>query len=155
VLVACLNVSTFRHYWEGTDPPLLEYLVRVTAAVVQQGIKDGYRVGLISNGSLAHADQPFRVPPGRSPGQLAHLLTALAGVTPFVSGSFDRLLTSEVPRLPYGATLVIVTALTFPPLPEVLLSLKQHGRQITLLSFAHQLPPVIPGINIIHRPFQS
>ena len=92
VMMVCLNVSTLAHYWEGILPELLEHLVRVTASIVQQGLQDGYRVGLVSNGCLAHADQPFRVPPGRSPDQLAHLLSTLAGVTPLVTGSFDRFL---------------------------------------------------------------
>ena len=31
-----------------------------------QAVEDGYSVGLFSNSCLAHADQPFRIPPGRS-----------------------------------------------------------------------------------------
>ncbi|MEW5868818.1 MAG: DUF58 domain-containing protein [Chloroflexota bacterium] len=153
VLVMCLNVSTFPHYWEGTLPELLEYLVRVTATLVEQALRDGYRVGLISNGCLAHADQPFRVPPGRSPGQLAHLLTALAGVTPLVTGPFDRVLMSQVPRMPYGATLVVVTGVMTDDLTETLSRLKQHGWRITLLCFAKQAPPSIPGVKVMHLPF--
>lgn len=153
VMVVCLNVSTLPHYWEGTQPELLEYLVRVAAALVERGLHDGYRVGLISNGCLAHADQPFRIPPGRSPEQLAHLLTALAGVTPFTTGPFDRFLMAEVPRMPYGASLAIVTGLMTPNLAETVLRLKQHGRRITLLSFAQESPPQIAGVNILHLPF--
>ncbi|MBN2549961.1 MAG: DUF58 domain-containing protein [Anaerolineales bacterium] len=155
VMVICLNVVTFPHYWEGTDPELLEHLVRVTATLVQHGLESGYRVGLISNGCLAHADQPFRVPPGRSPEQLVHLLTALAGVTPFSAGSFERFLINEATRLPYGATLVIVTGLVDQSLPETILRLRQHGRQVMLFSFARQAPPVIPGVTIYHSPFQG
>ena len=153
VMVVCLNVSTFPYYWEGTHPELLEHLVSVAATLVEYGLRDGYRVGLISNGCLAHADQPFRVPPGRSRQQLGQLLTALAGVTPFAIGSFDRFLMAEVPRLPYGATLVVVTGLLNKDLAETLLRLRQHGRRLTLLSFAKQTPPSIPGVNILHLPF--
>lgn len=153
VLVVCLNVSTLPHYWEGTYPGLLEYLVRVSATLVQRGLQDGYRVGLISNGSLAHADQPFRVPAGRSSEQLSRLLSALAGVTPFVTGPFDRFLMAEMPRLPYGATLMIVTGLMTPALAETILRLRQHGRQITLLSFARNKPPSIPGVQVSHLPY--
>jgi len=153
VMVVCLNVSTLQHFWEGHIPELLENLVRASAAIVQQGLQDGYRVGLISNGCLAHADQPFRIPPGRSPGQLAHLLTVLAGVTPFVTGSFDRFLMAEVPRLPYGSTLVILTGLMNPALAEAVLRIKERGRRITLISFARQTPPNIPGVNVVHLPF--
>jgi uncharacterized protein (DUF58 family) len=154
VMVVCLNVSTMPHYWEGTYPELLEHLVKVSASVMQQGIQDGYRVGLISNSCLAHADQPFRVPPGRSPEQLAHLLTALAGVTPLVTGSFDRFLMAEVPRLPYGATLVIITGLMTPATAETILRLRKHGRRITVLSFAREKPPLLKGVAVHHLPFE-
>jgi uncharacterized protein (DUF58 family) len=153
VMMVCLNVSTLAHYWEGILPALLEHLIRTAAAVVQQGLQDGYRVGLVSNGCLAHADQPFRVPPGRSPGQLAHLLSTLAGVTPLVTGSFDRFLISEGPRLPYGATLVVITGLMSPELAETLLRLRQHGRRITLLDFSREAPPAIQGVNVVHLPY--
>ena len=152
-MIFCLNVSTLPNYWEGTQPELLEYLVRVSAALVKQGLEDGYRVGLISNGCLAHADQPFRIPPGRSPAQLTHLLTALAGVTPFATGRFERFLVRAMPRLPYGATLVIVTGLMNPDLVETIWRLKQHGRRISLLSFAKDAPPIMPGVAVHHYPF--
>jgi uncharacterized protein (DUF58 family) len=132
---------------------LLERLLSVAATLVSQGLQDGYRVGLISNGCLANSDQPFRIPPGRSPQQLAYLLQALAGVTPVVVAPFEQFLLREVPRVPYGATLLIVTAVTSPGLAENLLRLKKHERQLTLLSLAQESPPRLPGVRSIHLPF--
>jgi uncharacterized protein (DUF58 family) len=108
---------------------------------------------LIANGCLAHADQPFRIPPGRSPQQLAHLLEALAGVTPVVTAPFERFLLREAPKVPFGATLVILTAVTTPELAQAILQLKRHERRITLISLALDPPPSIPGIQCLHRPF--
>ena len=153
IMVVCLNVSTFARHWEGTNPDLLEHVIKVAATLVTKGIEDGYRVGLIANGCLAHADQPFRIPPGRSPKQLASLLEALAGVTPVVTGPFENFLIKQVPRISYGATLQIVTSVTNPELFETLVQLKHHGRHITLLSFAKQAPEKIPGIRTFHIPF--
>jgi len=155
VAVICLNVSTLAHTWEGTDSDLLEHLVRAAAALAQRGLELGYRVGLVSNGCLAHADQPFRVPPGRSPQQLARLLTTLASVTPFVTGPFDRFLLAEAPRLPYGASLLVVTGLVTPALAETMLRLRQHSRRLTLMSFARESPPSIPGVTCYHLPFNG
>lgn len=155
VLIVCLNAMTMPHYWEGTDPALLEHLVKVAASVAEKAMQDGYRVGMVSNSSLAHADQPFRVPPGRSPNQLVNLLTALASVTPFVTGTFDRFLLAEAPRLPYGATLMVITAILNPELVESLVQMKHHGRRMILLSLAHQPPPTIQGITVYHQPFYS
>jgi uncharacterized protein (DUF58 family) len=155
VLVVCLNVMTFPHYWEGTNPELLEHLVKVAATIAERAMQDGYRVGMVSNSSLAHADQPFRVPPGRSPNQLVNLLTALASVTPFVTGTFDRFLIAEAPRLPYGATMLVITAVLNGELIEALMQMKQHGRKVILLSLAQQIPAPIPGITIHHLPYHS
>jgi uncharacterized protein (DUF58 family) len=153
VMVVCMNVSTFSRPWEGIYPELLEYLIEVAATIVDEGIREGYKVGLMANGCLAHADQPFRIPPGRSPQQLAVLLQALAGVTSVVTGSFDRFLLREIPHIQYGATLVILTTVTSPELVTTLIQLKKHERRITLYSLGEEAPPQIPGIRIIHQPF--
>jgi uncharacterized protein (DUF58 family) len=155
VMVVCMNVSTFTRHWEGVYPELLEHLIKVAATLVNQGFREGYKVGLVANGCLAHADQPFRIPPGRSPQQLAILLQALAGVTSVVTGNFERFLLREIPRLQYGATLIILTAVTTPELASTLIQLKQHERRISLFSLAKEPPPVIPGIQIIHQPFED
>ncbi len=155
VVVVCLNVSTFSRHWEGTNSALLEHLVQASATLVNEGIQKGYSVGLISNGCLANADQPFRIPPGRSPNQLAHLLHALAGVTPVVTAQFERFLIRDIPRVPFGATLVIVTAVTTPALAETLVRLNRRERKITLISFAKEPPPPIPKVRVIHTPYKD
>lgn len=60
--------------------------------LVDRGIQDGYRVGIISNACLSISDHPFHTQPGRSPQQLATLLSALEGITPVVVAPFERLL---------------------------------------------------------------
>jgi uncharacterized protein (DUF58 family) len=155
VMMVCMNVSTFTRHWEGIYPDLLEYLIRVAATIVNEGIREGYKVGLVANGCLAHADQPFRIPPGRSPQQLVVLLQALAGVTSVVTGNFDRFLLREIPRVQYGATLIILTSVITPELASTLIQLKQHERRITLYSLGEDAPPIIHGIQTIHQPFQA
>lgn len=153
VMVACLNVSTFERHWEGVYPPALEYLVSLTATLLTQGIEQGYQVGLIANGCIARSDQPFRIPPGRTPRQLAVLLQALAGVNPLVTAPFERFLVRELPRVPYGASLVIISGVVTGSLAETLLLLKRHERRMTLISTAPAAPPPIPGVHTIHLPF--
>jgi uncharacterized protein (DUF58 family) len=153
VMVVCLNVATFARHWEGVYPALLEHLIKMAATLVNQGVDEGYKVGLIANGCLAHADQPFRIPPGRSPQQLASLLGALAGVTSVVTAPFERFLLKEAPKVPFGATLVILTAIITPELALALMQLKRHERRITLISLAADPPPLLPGIRCLHRPY--
>lgn len=153
VMVLCLNVSTYARYWEGVYPELLEHMLRMTATLANQGIQDGFQVGLISNGCLSNSDQPFRIPPGRTAQHLAQLLTVLAGVTAITVAPFERFLLKEIPQVPFGATLVIITAITSPELLETLLRLKRHERRVTLISLAEQAPVEIPGVASIHRPY--
>jgi uncharacterized protein (DUF58 family) len=155
VMVLCLNISTHHRYWEGVYPELLEHLLSVAATVVYEGMQRGFRVGMISNGCLANSDQPFRIMPGRSPGQLAHLLSAIAGITPVVVAPFERLLLREIPRVPYGSSLLILTAITSSELSDTLLRLHKHERQITLLSLEKEAPVLIPGVRSIHMPFKE
>jgi uncharacterized protein (DUF58 family) len=155
VMVVCMNVSTFAHQWEGIHPELLEHIIRIAATLVNEGIREGYKVGLVANGCLAHADRPFRIPPGRSPQQLGVLLQSLAGVTSVVTGNFENFLMREIPRVQYGATLIILTAVTTPELATTLIQLKQHERHITLYSIAEEEPPAIPGVHIIYQPYQK
>jgi uncharacterized protein (DUF58 family) len=155
VLVICLNVTTFARHWEGVYPALMEALVSTAAALVVQYFRDGYQVGLISNGCLAHSDRPFRIPPGRSPRQLGNLMEALAGVTPMVMVPFEEFLVKEMPKVYYGASLLVVTAVHPPALQDTLQSLRQHGRKVTMISLAKEPLPSTPGIEVLHLPFQE
>ncbi len=154
VLMVCLNVSTLERYWEGVLPDLLERLVRVAATLLYHAYEAGYAVGLLSNGCLAHSDQPFRLPPGRSAEHLAATLSLLAGVTPFTTGPFAQYLTRSMTEVPFGATVVVVTAVVPAELNETLVSLKRYRRNITLVSLAPAPPREIPGIRNVHLPFR-
>jgi hypothetical protein len=140
--------------WLGTHKDLFEQLIRVAATIAYQGYQDGYSVGLISNGCLARADRPFQISPSRSSQQLASLLQALAAVTPYTSAPFENFLVKSMPKVPYGATLVVVTALMPPVLIETLLSLKRYRPNTTLISLDTCMPPQIPGVRTVHLPFE-
>ncbi len=154
-LIVCLNAATFERHWEGTQPRLFEALLRTTASVVNEAFALGYRVGLISNGCIAHSDRPFRIPPGRSRGQLPRLLEALAGLTPLVTVPFERFLLAQAPQLEYGSSLLVVTSLTSPALAETLVRLRCRCRRTTLISMAEEPPPVIPGVATFHQPLAA
>lgn len=154
VTMVCINTSTFERHWEGVYPELLEHLISVSATLVYETIQDGYQVGLLSNGCLAHADRPLNIPPSRSPRQLGYLLEALAGITPMVMVPFESFLLREMPKVPYGASLLVISAVTTPTLMGTLQRIKQHNRKVTLLSLAETAPEPLPGITLLHRPFQ-
>jgi uncharacterized protein (DUF58 family) len=155
VMMVYLNVATASQYWLGTRRDLLEQLISIAATLAYHGIQDGYAVGLVSNGALAHADRPFHIPPGRSPAQLSTLLEALAAVTPYTTAPFEEYLVRTLPQVSYGATLVVVTSLVSPALVETLLRLKRYRAHTTLISLAAAAPPDLPGIRTLHLPFDA
>ena len=68
--------------------------------------------------------------PGRSPAQLTYVLESLAAITPFALGTLEDLLAQESPRLPWGATLVVVTGTLTPEMVATLRRLRQVGRVV-------------------------
>jgi len=151
-LVVLLNVSTFEHNWQGVIPELFERAISVAGSIATWAVGQKYRVGLAANGCMHFSDQPIRVPPGRSPGQLAAILEALAGVTAFATSSIQDLLRRESPRLPWGATLVVVTAIVTDELAAAILHLREAGRRMALVSLAEEPPPQLDGVIAYHLP---
>jgi uncharacterized protein (DUF58 family) len=154
-LVIVLNVATFAKHWHGVNPPLLERLISMTASIASHSIQERYIVGLIANGSIPHSDQPIKVLPSRRPDQLTRVLEALAAVTSFATSSIETLLLTESVRLPWGATLVVVTALLTDELRATLLRLHEVGRRLVLVSLEEEAPSpqsLPPGIVVYHLP---
>jgi uncharacterized protein (DUF58 family) len=158
-LVLFVNVATFAHHWQGTNPLLLEQVIAMAASIAYYSLEARQVVGLLANGSIPHSDQPIKVLPSRRPDQLARVLEALAAVTSFTTSSVESLLLAESPRLPWGATLVVVTGVVTETLLAALVHLHEVGRRVVLVSLEevgaalmplpHGLPP---GVRVYHLP---
>jgi uncharacterized protein (DUF58 family) len=146
-LLVCLNLLTLAHEWQGTIPELLEQAVSVAATLASYGAERRCEVGLLANGCWPLSDQPLKVLPGRSPYQLARILEALAAVSPLPTSRLGDLMLRESGRLPWGATLAVVTAVLAEDLTEAMLRLARAGRRVVLLSLdAGQPAEELPGI---------
>ena len=88
-----------------------------------------------------------------TPKQLARILEALAAVTGFATSSIEALLLEESPKLPWGATLVVVTGIVSEELATTLLRLRDVGRRLVLVSLDQQPPAQeLEGILSYHLP---
>lgn len=143
-LVVFLNVATFARHWEGVKPLLLEQAIAVAASIASHAVEQRYLVGLMANGSIPHSDQPIKVLPSRRPDQLARVLEALAAVTSFTTSTIESLILTESPRLPWGATLVVVTPTVSEALLAALVRLRDVGRRLVLVSLEEE-PSRPPG----------
>ena len=151
-LVIFLNVANFERFWHGYDPILLEKTITVAASVANFAAERRYAVGLVANGCLAEADQPIRVPPGRSPGQLTRILEMLSAIRPIASMPLEDLLISESAGLPWGSTLVVVTGLVTEQIALAVQRLRDAGRNMVLISLQESSPPYLEGVLIYHLP---
>ncbi len=152
-LILFLNVATFPKHWQGIDPVLLERAISVVASIANYATEQRHVVGVIANGSVPHSDQPIKVLPSRDPRQLVRILEALAAVTGFATSSIEDLLLTESPKLPWGATLVIVTGVVSEELVATLLRLRDVGRRLVLVSLDQQPPSrELEGILCYHLP---
>ena len=148
-----LNVATLPRHWHGSIPELQERAISVASSLAAYCTELRLPVGLIANGFLPGSDQPIRLLPGRSPGQLVRILELLAAITPFATQPIEQLIWREAPRLPWGTTLLVVTAIAHDDLLATLLDLSQAGRQVVLFTLTEQ-PPTrqLPGILVYHLP---
>lgn len=154
-LVLFLNVATYARHWQGVNPIILEKAIATTASIANHAVDERYIVGLVANGSIPHSDQPIKVLPSRRPDQLTRVLEALAAVTSFSTSSIESLLLAESPRLAWGATLVVLTAVITEDLVSTLYRLHKVGRRLVLVSLEEKPPPAfleLPGLVIHHLP---
>jgi len=151
-IVGFLNVATAEEHWRGADEPTLERAVTVTASIAYYAAGQQFGVGLVSNGSVHRSDQALKVPPGRSPHHLTHILEALAAVMGYATSPIESLLLSESPRLPWGATLVIVTSVIPEDLLAALIRLREVGRRLVLVALSRETPVILPGVVTYHLP---
>ncbi len=140
-LVILLNVATLAKHWQGYIPERMERVVSVAASIAAYAVEQRWPVGILTNGVLPESDQAVKVLPGRSLSQLTRIMEALAAVSAVASKQIEDLIREESPRLPWGSTLVVVTALVTEPLKATLAGLRAGGRRLALVS----LEPVDPA----------
>jgi hypothetical protein len=146
-----LNVATLIRHWHGYIPELQERAISVAGSLAALASEERMPVGLIANGALPNSDQALRVLPGRSPSQLMHILELLAAVTPFATQPIEELLVEQAPHLPWGATVVVVTAIAHEDLLATLLDLAAAGRRVVLVTLAEEPPTQLMGSVIVYH----
>jgi len=150
-LLIFLNMVTLPRHWQGTIPELLEDVVSAGASIASYAVEKRFQVGLLANGCWPQSDQPLKVLPSRSPDQLMRILEALAAVSAMPTISIEALLHSESARLPWGATLAVVTAVVTEELLIVMSRLQDAGRRMVLLHMDDKPLPFEISRVAVHR----
>lgn len=151
-VVFAVNIASFEHFWRGVWPDMMEYTLSVAASLANWAAEQDYAFGLVCNGAYARADQPVRIPPGRRSNQLRMVLEALAGVKYFVTGEFGRYVLSESPKLPLGATIVMITPFISDMIATATQRLMNSGRQVVWVTLGKKKPDSIHNVPHHHVP---
>lgn len=122
-----LDTITFSHLWEGQNSNLLELSVTVAASLAQQLIEGRHQVGLYANAPIPDRSRTVRISPGRRPGQLTRIFEHLAMLSPAFGDRIEKMLAEEIPRLPWGASMVIISSRIHPDLQRSLVRMARRG----------------------------
>ncbi len=129
-----LNTATLDPYWSGCVHEVFEQVVSVAASLILDWAEQRMPVGLAANAYWPGSDQWLRLAPGRSSEQVMRLLEMLAVVQGSPIIPIEELLLTQAARLPWGATLVLVTGILSPALLNALEDLARSGRKVALVA---------------------
>lgn len=148
-LILALDVQTAEYAYDLV-PAYLELIVAAAATLAVEALGERFMVGLYAN-ALARDGQGWTtVRPGRHPQQENQLLCTLAGVDALRGMRFAAMLYALRPQLPYGSTVVAISALASDDLYEALGALEEAGHQALLLTVGEEPPEVPEGLRWVH-----
>ncbi len=140
-----LDVRTLRAPLWGSVVQLQELGIMAAASISQQALKDGFRVGLYVNQITRFSSGMVTVPHSQHPDQLLHILEALAQLHQVETVPMVRFLRQEASNLPWGSTLLVISAQPVNELLGALLDLKRVGRSVALVQVGGSVPEVSAG----------
>ena len=135
-LVIFLNGQTLERAYEGVLSDYFETAVVVAASLANAALEARHPVGLFTNNSVRDASRRIRLPASRHGAQMVRILETLAQLTHFTLMPLDQLLRLEAPNLPFGASLVAVSAVANEPILTALLDLRAAGHPVGLIVIA-------------------
>ncbi len=143
-----LDVRTLREYLWGSIDQLQELGIIAAASLSQHALNAGFRVGLYVNQITRFSHGLVTVPPSSHPDQMVRVLEALAQIHQVESLMMSRYIREEASNLPWGSTLVVISAQPDEKLMATLLDLKRVGRSVTLIAIGSE----VKDVNAAHFP---
>lgn len=151
-LAIVLDLDSFEHYWQGINEDQIERSISAAATLAKAGLNEGYAVGLYVNGAPAQHESLVRLPPGRSPAQLERIMDTLARLTPYSVTQAARVLRMAAADLPWGATILLLSAIQPESSRAELARLRERGRAVAWVYLGEDAAPVLAGVPVHHAP---
>jgi len=145
-----LDVRTLEAPYWGSIQQLQELAIITAASIAQGAIESGFRVGLYVNQITRFSRGLARVPHSQHPEQLERVLEALAQVHQVDAIRLERYIRQEAASLPYGSTIVAISAAPRPELLATLLDMRRLGRSAALIKVGGEPPEPGRGLRSYH-----
>ena len=137
-----VNVASYEQYWIQADPEAVELVISAATELIRHAADAGRQVGLVTNGIDNLTHQRPRSALGRGPRPLTRSLEILARLGPYAVGAPETVFLRERGRLPWGATLVIVTPRVGHGLAGAAVALRRAHHRV-LIVCADEIPAVV------------
>ena len=145
-----LNFQTATSGWDSWEHEGMEFAISVAASLAAYGTERGWAIGMRGNGYSC--GMPIDIRPSAAPGQFRIVLETLARATIAPRGSLPSMLAAHDPRVPAGATLLLITTTLDAFLRATLRDVQRRGRSVLVLQIArdHDVSPVerLPTLRI-------
>jgi uncharacterized protein (DUF58 family) len=135
-----LDVRTLKAPFWGSNYQLQELGIIVAASISQHALEAGFRVGLFVNQITRFSQGTARVPHSQHPDQMVRILETLAQLHQIETTPISSFIRQEAPNLPWGSTLVVISAQPTDELLGALQDLKRAGRSVALVKVGGAAP---------------
>jgi uncharacterized protein (DUF58 family) len=143
-----LDVRTLKAPLWGSSYQLQELGIITAASVSQHALEAGFRVGLYVNQVTRFSRGMVTVPHSQHPDQLVRILEALAQLHQVETISIVRYIRQQASSLPWGSTLLAISAQPDEQLMAALLDLKRVGRSVALVVVGSK----VEDVSAVHFP---
>jgi uncharacterized protein (DUF58 family) len=143
-----LDVRTVQPPSWGLVAQSLELAVMAAASITNHAMSAGYRVGLYANQRRQPVGELVRIPPSQHTDQMVYILEALAQIHSSESMPIARFVSLESRNLPWGSTLVLITAVPTDSLLATLIRMKRAGRRVALVLIGGPELPRLDGLPV-------
>ncbi len=144
-LAVFVNVNTSLYLIEGLDYELREYAISAAASIAQWAYDNGHPIGMYVNAVMQPGGLRLRIRPGQGANQLTDILESLARISGYGRWPLADLLMEESRHLPYGTSIVAVTAVVSDEMKHVLMDLTQRGSTATLVTLGPRDVGILPA----------
>jgi uncharacterized protein (DUF58 family) len=127
------DVRTLKAPLWGSVYQLQELGIIAVASISQHALNAGFRVGLYVNQITRYSKGMVNVPHSQHPDQMPRILEALAQLHQVETVAMSRHIRQEARSLPWGSTLMLISAQPDEKLLAALLDLRRVGRSVVLV----------------------